>query len=526
MISNKAVVNLDYYTKEFMKDDYYNKSGNQEEGKGIWNGKAFNSLNLSKDVKQKDFWSVLNGINPNTDEKLSKYIRKEQAEVGQDFVINANKDFTLLFHLYEKHPLNKELKELWEKAQAHGREEIEKRLTYRDSKEYKQVAGAFIATWQHKTSREQNGKIDPHLHSHNVIANYALSQKGDYKAVDFKRAFQDKLMIASQVQSILAKGVQELGFEIEEGKTGWQLKCISEEVRKDFSGRGENIKSKLTNIENPTYEEKQKQANVKNKKTDYQLNTLKNDWNKRLNSFGLNIETMEIIRNKDSKNIENTIITKDDIIKKAMSLANSNFFTKKHIDIAIAQKSQVYSFDTDKIKQDIFNDDKLTKTTFKNKSNTPVYYHKEHTTKDFSKTVDKADRTNIKFNQIELKNNILKDKDKSNVKNNIKDIKDKSNDTHKESNKETNILGSFKLPSSNSSNNNVIDTQETTSSIDQLEQQLFSMALDDPSRPALEQKISFMKVQMLKQIEEKARNSYKENNQEQQQQQKQQQIER
>ena len=38
MISNSNVKSKDYYTK-YMRDDYYNKQGNQVEGIGQWNGK-------------------------------------------------------------------------------------------------------------------------------------------------------------------------------------------------------------------------------------------------------------------------------------------------------------------------------------------------------------------------------------------------------------------------------------------------------------------------------------------------------
>jgi len=509
MISNKPINSSEYYTKEFMKDDYYNKSGNQEEGIGEWNGKAYSSLDLDKEVKQKDFWNVLNGINPNTDEKLSKYIRKDPKDIGQDFVINANKDFTLLFNIYENTPMQKQLLDVWNKAQEHGRNEIEKRLTYRQGKDYKTVAGAFIATWQHKTSREEEGKIDPHLHSHNVIGNYGLAHDGTYKAIDFKRVFEDKLLIASEVQSIIAKGVKELGFEIEESKTGWKLKAISEEVRKEFSGRGEKIKSKLN--ENATYQDKQKQANIKSKKTDYQLNTLKKEWNKKLTSFGLTPNNLDSTKN--FKQID-TEITKDDIIKKAMSLSKSSFFNQKHIDIAIAQKSQVNKVDKDKLLSEIYTDKNLINTGIKDKSNSVKYYHKEHTFKEFQKFADKSIQQNNKLNYLQAKNSINKDINKSSVKSN--ETKPVSNS--KEPNTPIKLSSLSSSPSINTpSNTSSLDTQEVSGSIDDLEMQLLTLPADDPRREQLENRIKHVRLQMLKQIEEQGKSSYQNNNQEQEQ---------
>ncbi|WP_020181520.1 MobF family relaxase [Methylotenera sp. 1P/1] len=510
MISNKGIKNIDYYTKEFMKDDYYNKAGNKEEGIGEWNGEAYKSLKLDKTITPKNFWGVLSGKNPNTDEKLSKYVRKQPADLGQDFVINANKDFSLLVNVYEGHPLQTELLKVWNDAQVFARSEFEKRLTYRQGKDYKQVQGAFIGTWQHKTSREENEKIDPHLHSHNVIGNYALAQDGTYKAVDFKRLFEDKLLIASEVQVKIAQGVKALGFEIEESRTGWQLKCISDEVRKEFSGRAEKIKSKIP--ENATYEEKQKQANIKVKKTDYDLNALKKEWKQRFSNNGLTIKNLESTRSLKHKDLE---ITKDDIILKAMSLSKSSYFTNKQIELAIVQKSQVYKVDREKILSEIFTDKNLVNTGILDKKNEVKYYHKDHTYKDFQKFTDKSIQLNKRLNFLSLKNSFSKDISKSDVKSNDKYSNDKS--PYKPSYKPS--LNSNVSSNSNISENSskALDTQEISSSIDDLEMELLTLPDGDPRREMLEQRIKHIRLQMLNQIEEKGKSSYRDNNQEQQQ---------
>lgn len=393
MISNAPVRKPDYYSKDFMKDDYYNKSDKQSEGIGEWHGKGLEKLGLSGTVKQRDFWNVLKGLKPDGEEKLSKYVRKEPKDFGQDFVFNANKHFSIVLNTY---PIGSKewehLESTWKKADDFARQEIEKRLTTREGKEYKPVKGAVCATWQHQTSREEGGKIDMQRHSHNVFANFALNEKGEWKAVDFKRAFEDKLLIASQFQEILAKGVQELGFELKEGKTGWEIIGLPTDAVEYYSGRSNKIKEKSG--DDTSYQNRQSKANEKIKKGDYDLHELQTKWKKELDTrFGVTPSTLNLARNQPHEHKKQ--ITQEEVIKRACQISKGVNFSEYNIDVAIAQKLQTKSFDSQAMKQSIMSRKDLTQTTFRDKLGKPLMFCSELTSKNFQKTMNLADKVNL-----------------------------------------------------------------------------------------------------------------------------------
>jgi len=535
MISNSNVKSKDYYTKEYMRDDYYNKQGNQVEGIGQWHGKGCDRLGLKGEVNQKQFWNYLDGRNPNNhNEKLSPHVRNDdenkqpEANKAQDFVLNANKDFTILCEVYADDPeMTKKLDGIWEKANETMRDEIEKRLTTRENGKFTPVDGAICATWQHKTAREQDGKTDPHRHSHNVYGHYQPSKNGTMKAVDFGRVFNDKLLIGSKAQEVMAKGVRDLGFEIEEGKTGWKLKHLSDEVRQDFSGRGEQIKNSIG--ENATYEEKQKEANKKQAKGDYQLEDLKEQWKSRLDKHGLTRDTLETVRElpKESKKD----ITKEDILRKACQISKSSTFTSKHIDIAIAQKGQVFDFDQKKMKEEIFKAKSLVKTNQKSKDGQALYYSKAITSKSYQNDMQKMGEANNRIKSAQIKNSIdmqkggLKKMPKVKPPKGEKQEQEKSKDSkentpskqpqneHKEAksqqpeqqqqpqaNNGTSSNGSKEHTGSISA---VQSMHELMGSIKGLEERLFKLKPNDPERYVLQEKLNNLQGQLSKMIVER-----------------------
>ena len=537
MISNGNVKSKDYYTREFMKDDYYNKEGNQVEGVGQWSGKGLEKLKLKGEVQPKDFWNFLDGKYANDkDRKLSDYVRNEtenkdpEANKAQDFVFNATKDFTLLCEIYADDPvMSKKLEDIFNQANDHMKKSIEERLTTRINGKHTPIAGSIVATWKHQTARQVDGRIDPHRHAHNVYGHYQPAVDGTFKSVDFGRVFEDKLLIASQCQEILAKGVKELGFELAEGKTGWQVEAISDEVRKEFSARGNKINDGAG--ENATYEERQKVANQKEKKGDYQLDELKSQWKQRLDKQGLTKDLMNHIRSQPHTTQKQ--ISKEDILRKACQIAKSSNFTSRHIDTALAQKAQVYDFDKKKMKEEIFKDRNLVKTDFKSKDGQSLYYSKSITSKSYQEDMKKMGDANLKLKSMDMKNKVDMQKGGLERTNKPKVSSPKVNTstpgTPKTHQKEpqaqssssggatpqiTSLTapqvdlgssvatggGQIQAPLSQSSN-----VEELMSSIKTLEEKMFGMKADDPKRWELEEKIGALKQQLAKMLEEKSK---------------------
>jgi conjugative relaxase-like TrwC/TraI family protein len=407
MISNAPVNKPDYYSKEFMKDDYYNKADKQSEGIGTWHGEGAKALGLENNVKPREFWNVLKGLNPDGESKLSKYFRNEPKDFGQDFTFNANKYFSLLLNVYpDGSPEKEKLENRWKEYNDFCRDEITKRLTTREGKEYKAVKGAVCATWTHETSREDSGKIDFQKHTHNVFANFAQNEKGQWKAVDFKRAFEDKLLIASQGQEILAKAVNELGFQVMEGKTGWTIRGITEETVDHFSGRSNKIKEKTK--DDSSYDARQKAANEKNKKGDYNLHDLQIAWKSTLDTrFGISPKTLEFLR--QGQFAKQPEITKEDIIRKACQISKGANFTEKHLDVAIAQKAQARDFDKSAMKDEIMGSKDIEKSGVQDKKGNELMFNSKFVSKEHKGNMREFRKLQIQIKKVEAYQNSMEE---------------------------------------------------------------------------------------------------------------------
>ncbi|WP_254224283.1 MobF family relaxase [Burkholderia multivorans] len=407
MLSNAPIKNLDYYLNVRAQDDYYNKkdSGNKE-GIGTWSGKGAEALNLVGIVEKTEFLRIMNGRNPHTSfsDKLSKYVRDDTKRHGQDFTFSANKSFTLLYNSVDDNSqLKRDLDKLWKEANIILRDELEKNVQIRENGKLVPASGAVIGYWEHETSREEDGKIDPNKHNHNVIAQYAMDKNGNWKSVEFGNLFKNKILIDAKAQAHIAKGVRELGFEIVEDKHSWRIKGFNHEALSHFSGRRNKILKEAG--KNASYRARQNQANVKNAKSDYNLSDLKQEWKDRLESFGFTPKSIESLRG-DKIEIQKPV-TKSDIIRLSMKLAGSKHFKKEHVNLAIEKKSETHDFDKQRMYDLIFpKNTNLYKAPSRTKES--FYYDKEFVSDEHHKTNQKID-SEFQKNDIErLKSNAPK----------------------------------------------------------------------------------------------------------------------
>jgi conjugative relaxase-like TrwC/TraI family protein len=386
------------------QDDYYNKkdSGNKE-GIGTWDGKGAEALGLIGTVERTEFLRIMNGRNPHTSfsDKLSKYVRDDTKRHGQDFTFGANKSFTLLYNsVDDNNPLKQDLEKLWTEANKVIRDELEKSVRIRDNGKLVPASGAVISFWEHETSREESGKIDPHKHNHNVIAQYAMDSKGNWKSVEFGELFKQKRQIDAKGQAVLAKGLRDLGFEIVEDKHSWRIKGFNHEALSHFSGRRNKIIGEVG--ERASYQERQNQANIKNAKEDYVWSDLKQEWKDRLEKYGFTDKSIELLRS--NKVDVQKPVTKSDIIRSAMKLAGSKHFKKEHVLLALEKKSETHDFDKNKMYDLIFpKNHNLYKAPTKSK--TPSYYDKEFVSDEHHKTNQKIEKEFQKNDLERLKSN-------------------------------------------------------------------------------------------------------------------------
>jgi len=103
----------------------------------------------------------------------------------------------------------------------------------------KLIGGAFM----HDTSRA----LDPHLHTHAVIANMALGPDGKYRALLNDEVFKNKLVIGQLYRNELANTLEAAGYDVvRDQKTGFfEIANVSKDVMTLFSTRRQEIEQAL-----------------------------------------------------------------------------------------------------------------------------------------------------------------------------------------------------------------------------------------------------------------------------------------
>jgi len=103
----------------------------------------------------------------------------------------------------------------------------------------KLIVGAF----QHDTSRA----LDPHLHTHAVIANMVLGDDGRYRALHNDEIYKQTLIIGQVYRNALANKLEEVGFDVAwDRKTGlFEITNVPKGLVELFSSRRQEIEASL-----------------------------------------------------------------------------------------------------------------------------------------------------------------------------------------------------------------------------------------------------------------------------------------
>ncbi|MGH3112564.1 MAG: MobF family relaxase, partial [Gaiellaceae bacterium] len=193
-----------YYEQEVAGglDDYYAGRG---EALGLWAGRGAGELGLAGVVHEGELGTLLRGLDPASGKRVRTPVRQRTITVerldpetgnpveekrrlapvaGFDLVFSCPKGVSLLHALTEDQEVRRAVSEAHEEAwqSALGYLEREACVTRRGKGgTIREQANGFVcAAFRHRTSRAQ----DPHLHTHVIVANFARSPDGDWRALD------------------------------------------------------------------------------------------------------------------------------------------------------------------------------------------------------------------------------------------------------------------------------------------------------------------------------------------------------
>jgi conjugative relaxase-like TrwC/TraI family protein len=104
----------------------------------------------------------------------------------------------------------------------------------------RQTGNGLFAIFSHSISREN----DPQLHSHAVLINMTVTDKG-YRAISNEEIYSHQRLLNTIYQSELAKNVREAGYEIQSYPDGrWEIAGIKKEWIDIFSKRLKQVQNK------------------------------------------------------------------------------------------------------------------------------------------------------------------------------------------------------------------------------------------------------------------------------------------
>ena len=247
MLTPKPQLNLqnaiEYFGEHLAVGDYY-MDGHVVPGE--WRGEGAALLGLDEKVTEEKFLALCEGLNPNTGQRLTARHNTTRFEDGRnvsnrrvfyDFTISPPKSVSVVA-LYQDDRILK-IHDAAARAMADELEKFAETRVRKDGANGERVTGNTVsALFRHDTSRE----LDPHLHTHCIFLNAtydhdeqrwkALHATGMYRAQKFAENFY---------YHELAKGLRELGYEIENNARDFEIKGVPKSIIEKFSKRHRQI---------------------------------------------------------------------------------------------------------------------------------------------------------------------------------------------------------------------------------------------------------------------------------------------
>ncbi len=223
----RSAVNASGY---FAQDGYYTKDELLAE-KSLWVGNGVKQLGLYGSVTQESLLNILQGKNAQGD-FLVKLGANDKHHAGQDLTFSAPKSVSIMALVAGDNRL----------VNAHQLAVMET-LQYIENNILSDRKGELTqkmvcATFLHETNREQ----EPQLHTHSVVANVTQTADGQWRCINDKILYQNKMALGLVYRGFLAQKVQELGYDIKIGNKGlFEIANVNQDYIKAFSTRSKQI---------------------------------------------------------------------------------------------------------------------------------------------------------------------------------------------------------------------------------------------------------------------------------------------
>jgi conjugative relaxase-like TrwC/TraI family protein len=247
--------------KTYHEEEFANAQGNYyTEGdhiRGEWHGKLAEQWDLRGDVQQEHFARLADGQHPITGEQLVRHqavleymnerggrVTTMEHRAGWDATFSAPKSVSLTALVGG----DDQVRQAHRESVTAALEELEKYVQARiGSNHPAETTGEWVAaTFEHDSARPVGGYAAPQLHTHVVFFNLTQTANGNTRALQPQELYRSQQYVTAIYRSELALHLKQLGYEIEQGRSGQpEIKGYTREYLDASSPRSREIQEHL-----------------------------------------------------------------------------------------------------------------------------------------------------------------------------------------------------------------------------------------------------------------------------------------
>lgn len=306
MMSMTTLASASQASAYYSKDNYYT-SDTPAEGieKASWYGKGSSVLELDdKEFDADKFKELLSG-EVDENKTIGKVVydeegnQKFQHRPGVDLTFSAPKSVSILSEVFK----DDEVRNAHEEAVKSTLDYVEKnyaktRISVDGEMQKVDTENLIVALFSHNNSRE----LDPQTHTHAVVMNATLNQKGEWSALSNEQIYKNQKLIGAIYNSELANNLNDLGYDLEFKANGnFEIAGIGQDAIDEFSQRRKAMieSAEARGIDLSTASAAlREQVALKSRKSkkDVTQESLDKDWSNRAENLGLTKDYVEKLK--------------------------------------------------------------------------------------------------------------------------------------------------------------------------------------------------------------------------------------
>jgi conjugative relaxase-like TrwC/TraI family protein len=245
-----------YHAEEFSnaRENYYTQG---DQIRGEWHGRLAEQWGLRGEVGEEHFQRLTEGQHPITGERLVRHkaareyvndhgqkIRTMEHRAGWDATFSAPKSVSLTALVGG----DERIREAHQQSVAVALDELERYVQARIGGNLPaETTGKWVAAkFEHDSARPVGGYAAPQLHTHVVFFNLTETEGGETYSLQPRELYKTQQYATAVYRSELASRLNELGYEIERGKSGQpEITGYTEEYLAASSPRRQQIEEHL-----------------------------------------------------------------------------------------------------------------------------------------------------------------------------------------------------------------------------------------------------------------------------------------